>query len=67
MRILRHGAALQINIIPLYYSSAGHHEQKNKKATDQIESLVVTRKQRILRRSLCKSEFNVLVQLLPLK
>ena len=53
-----------------YYSSAGHHEQKNKKTTGQIKFLVVTIKQRIklvLQYSLCKNEFNVLAQVLPLQ
>ena len=48
-----------------YYSSAGHHEQKNQKITGQIKFLAVAVKQRIklvLRHSLCKNEFNVLVQ-----
>ena len=53
-----------------YYSSAGHHEQKNKKTTGQIKFLVVTIRQRIklvLQHSLCKKEFDVLVQVLPLQ
>ena len=29
-----------------YYSSTGHHEQKNKKTTGQIKFLLVTIKQR---------------------
>ena len=40
-----------------YYSSAGHHEQKNKKTTVQIKFLAVTIKQGIklvLRHSPCK-------------
>ena len=52
-----------------YYSSAGHHEWKNKKTTGQIKLSAVTRKQQIklvLRHSLYKNEFNVLVQVLPL-
>ena len=52
-----------------YYSFLGHHEQKNKKTTDQIKFLAVTIKQSIklvLRHSLCKNEFNALVQVLPL-
>ena len=40
------------------YSSAGHHEQKNKKTTGQIKFLVLTVKQQIkklvLQYSLCK-------------
>ena len=39
-----------------YYSSAGHHEQKNKKTTSQIKFLTVTIKQQIklvLQHSLC--------------
>ena len=42
-----------------YYSSASHHEQKNKKTTSQIKFLAVTIKQQIklvLRHSLCKNE-----------
>ena len=31
----------------IYYSSAGHHEQKNKKTNSQIKSLAVTIKQQI--------------------
>ena len=53
--------ALQINIF--------HHEQNNKKTTSQIKFSAITIKQRIklvLRHSLCKNEFNVLVQELPL-
>ena len=52
-----------------YYSSAGHHEQKNKITTGQIKFLAVTIKQQIklvLQHSLCKNEFNVLVQVLLL-
>ena len=30
-----------------YYSSVGHHDQKNKKTTGQIKFLAVTMKQRI--------------------
>ena len=50
------------------YSSTGHQERKNK-TTSQIKFLVVTIKQQIklvLQHSLCKNEFNVLVQVLPL-
>ena len=52
-----------------YFSSVSHHEQKNKKTTSQIKFLAVTIKQQIklvLQHSLCKNEFNVLVQVLPL-
>ena len=44
------------------YSSAGHHEQKNKKTTSQIKFSAVTIKQRlklVLQHSLCKNEFSV--------
>ena len=44
------------------YSSAGHHEQKNKKTTGQIKFLAITIKQQIklvLWHSLCKYEINV--------
>ena len=40
-----------------YYSSAGHHEQKNKKTTGQIKFLAITIRQQIklvLQYSLCK-------------
>ena len=40
-----------------YYSSAGHHEQKNQKTTGQIKFSTVTIRQQIklvLQRSLCK-------------
>ena len=53
-----------------YYSSVGHHEQKNKKTTGQIKFLAVIIKQQIklvLRHSLCKNEFNVMLQVLPLQ
>ena len=52
-----------------YYSSTCHHARKNKKTTGQIKFSAVTIKQGIklvLRHSLCKNEFNVLVQELPL-
>ena len=52
-----------------YYSSVGHHEQKNIKTTGQIKFLVLTIKQWIklvLQHSQCKNEFNVLVQVLLL-
>ena len=51
-----------------YYSTASHHEQKNKKTTGQIKLSAVT-KQRIrlvLQHAQCQNEFNVLVQVLPL-
>ena len=51
------------------YSSAGHYEQKNRKTTDEIKFPVVTIKQQIklaLLQSLCKNEFIVLVEVLPL-
>ena len=50
------------------YSSTGNQERKNK-TTSQIKFLAVTIKQQIklvLQHSLCKNEFNVLVQVLPL-
>ena len=43
-----------------YYSSASHHEQKNKKTTGQIKFLAVTVKQQIKlvsRHSLCENEY----------
>ena len=52
-----------------YYSSASQHEQKNKKATSQIKFPAVTKKttnKTSLTTSLCKNEFNVLFQVLPL-
>ena len=52
------------------YSSAGHNEQKNKKNTSQIKFSAVTIKQQIklvLQHSLCKNEFNVLFQVVPLR
>ena len=51
------------------YSSTSRHEQKNKKTFGQFKFLAVTIKQQIklvLQHSLCKNEFNVLVQVLPL-
>ena len=48
---------LKVSAANKYCSSAGHHEQKNKKTTGQIKFSAVTIKQRIklvLRRSLCK-------------
>ena len=53
-----------------YYVTAGHHEQKNAKTTGQIKFSAVLIKQRtklVLRHSLCKNEFNVLVQVLLLR
>ena len=51
------------------YSSAGHHEQKNKKTTGPTKFSAVTIKQRIklvLQHSLCKNEYNILFQVLSL-
>ena len=50
VRMLHHRLNLvldtpQISAANKYYSSASHHEQKNKKATSQIKFLAVTIKQ----------------------
>ena len=48
---------INIQICSNKYSSAGHHEQKNIKTTNQIKFSAVTIKQQIklvLRHSLCK-------------
>ena len=46
-----------LSVANKYYSSAGHHEQKNKETTGQVRFLLVTIRQQIklvLRYSLCK-------------
>ena len=37
-----HFTTLCISVANKYYSSAGHHEQKNKKTTDQIIRCFIT-------------------------
>ena len=69
-RLFTDKKALAISAANKYCSFACHHEQRNKKTTGQIKFLAVTIKQQIkliLWGSLCKTEYNVLVEVLPLQ